>query len=73
MRRHEFDALSFIFGLLFVGSGLVLLGGDAAQAGLAVPWAGPLIAIGLGIGIVIAVRPRADLTTPAEPPTDTPG
>lgn len=72
MQRHGFDALSFVFGLLFAGAGLVLLGGRALDAGLALPWAGPLIAMGLGIGIVLAVRPHSepvasDPTTPDAP------
>ena len=59
MRRHDFDALSFIFGLLFVVAGLALLGGGATHDGLAIPWAGPAVAIGLAVLIVIAARPRA--------------
>ena len=58
MRRHEFDALSFLFGLLFAGIGLVLLGGGAIREGLALPWAGPLAAIGLAILVLVAARPR---------------
>lgn len=60
MRRHGFDALSFLFGLLFTAAGLVLLGGRAVDAGVALPWAGPVIAITLGVGIVLAVRPRSE-------------
>lgn len=59
MRRHDFDGLSFVFGLVFAGAGLVLLGGGAIRDGLALPWAGPALAIGVAILIVIAVRPRA--------------
>ena len=73
MQRHGFDALSFVFGLLFAGAGLVLLGGRALDAGLALPWAGPLTAIGLGIGIVLAVRPRSEpavSVASAPPPPD---
>ena len=58
MRRHDFDALSFLFGLLFAGAGLVLLGGSAIREGLALPWAGPLVAIGLAILVLMAARPR---------------
>ncbi len=58
MRRHGFDALSFLLGLLFAGAGLVLLGGGATHDGLGASWVGPLIAVGLAVVIVIAARPR---------------
>ncbi len=58
MRRHDLDPLSLLFGLAFAAAGLVLLGGGAVHAGLGFPWAGPLIAIGLAVVIVIAARPR---------------
>ncbi len=70
MRRHDFDALSFLFGLLFAGAGLVLLGGSAIQEGLALPWTGPLVAIGLAILVLIAARPRSDPTEPDDPAAD---
>ena len=66
MRRHDFDALSFVFGLAFAGVGLVLLGGWATRGGLAFPWTGPAVAIGIAILIVIAVRPRAESTAAAD-------
>ena len=72
MKSHGFDALSLVFGLLFAGAGLVLLGGRALDAGLALPWAGPLTAIGLGIGIVLAVRPRKDPVASDAPSPDVP-
>ncbi len=59
MRRHDFDLMSFVFGLLFAAVALVLLGGGSAGDGLALPWAGPLVAVGIGIVIVLAARPRA--------------
>ena len=63
MRRHEFDALSFVFGLAFAGVGLVLLGGDGLiPGGLALAWTGPVVAIGLAVLIVIAARPRVAST-----------
>jgi hypothetical protein len=58
MRRHDFDALSFTFGLFFAVAGLVLLGGSASRDGLGFSWAGPIVAIGLAILVVIAARPR---------------
>jgi divalent metal cation (Fe/Co/Zn/Cd) transporter len=59
VRRHDFDLLSFLFGLLFAAVALVLLGGGTVGDGLALPWAGPLVAVGIGIVIVLAARPRA--------------
>ncbi|MBI2762584.1 MAG: hypothetical protein HYX54_02340 [Chloroflexi bacterium] len=72
MRRHDFDALSFISGLLFAGAGLVLLGGGAALDGLTLPWAGPIVAIGVAALIVIAAHPRAVSTATDEAPADPP-
>jgi hypothetical protein len=66
MRRHDFDALSFVFGLASACVGLVLLGGGAPRGGLALPWTGPAVAIGVAILIVIAVRPRAESTAAAD-------
>lgn len=60
MRRHDFDLLSFFFGLLFSGVGLVLLGGSLARDSVSLAWVGPVVAIGLGILVVIAARPRGD-------------
>ena len=64
MRSHDFDPLSFTFGLLFAAAGLVLLGGGLVPHSLDIPWVGPVIAIGVGVLIVIAARPRG------EPPRD---
>jgi hypothetical protein len=70
MRRHDFDALSFFFGLLFVGSGLLLLGGSAARQCLALPWTGPLVAVGLAVLIVLAARPRGERAPADDVPED---
>lgn len=72
MRKHAFDGLSFVFGLLFTAAGLVFLGGRALEAGFALPWAGPVIAIGLGIGILLAVRPRQESVASEDPAPDVP-
>jgi hypothetical protein len=59
MQRHSLDALSLIFGLLFVAAGLLLLsGGPALSQNLPMEWVGPLVAIGLGAIILLAARPE---------------
>lgn len=65
MRRHHLDLLSLLFGLLFAGVGLVLLGGSPARGSVSLAWVGPVVAIGLGVLVVVAARPRAD-TPPDE-------
>ncbi len=60
MGRHDFDSLSFVFGLLFAGIGIALMAGITIPNGLVVPWLGPSVAIGLGILILIAARPRRE-------------
>jgi hypothetical protein len=56
MDRHAFDPISFLFGAVYVAVGLVLLTGDAEA--LPLEWVGPAVAVGLGLLIVFAVRPR---------------
>jgi hypothetical protein len=59
MQRHSLDALSLVFGLLFVAAGLLLLsGGPALSQKLPMEWVGPLVAIGLGTIILLAARPE---------------
>lgn len=60
MRRHAFDGLSLAFGLLFTAVGLVLLGGDPAHGAISLPWAGPIVAIGVGLLVIVAARPRRE-------------
>jgi hypothetical protein len=59
MRRHSLDALSLVFGLLFVAAGLLLLsGGPTLGHNLPMEWVGPLVAIGLGAVLFLAARPE---------------
>lgn len=58
MERHDVDPLSLIFGLLFTIVGLMLLTGDPTRGTVGLGWAGPALAIGLGLLVVLAVRPR---------------
>lgn len=56
MNQHRFDALSFIFGSIFVVAGLLLLTGGIE--GLQMQWVGPVVAVLLGLVILYAARPR---------------
>jgi hypothetical protein len=56
MHRHPFDALSFLAGAFYLGLGLLLLTGGAGS--LSMEWAGPILAVGIGLVIVFAARPR---------------
>ena len=72
MTRHPVDLLSFVFGVLLLGVGLLLLSGDIGQVPL--EWAGPAVAIGLGVLILGAARPSRSAPPPtAEPKAQIPG
>lgn len=58
MKRHPVDLLSFGAGLLVLATGLLLLTGSLDS--LRLEWAGPIVAIGVGVLIVVAARRRAD-------------
>jgi cytochrome c-type biogenesis protein CcmH/NrfF len=61
MQRHRLDALSLVFGLLFVAAGLLLLsGGPTLGHNLPMEWVGPLVAIGLGAVLFLAARPQRE-------------
>ncbi len=58
MQRHDVDLVSLTFGLLFTVAGLVLLSGDPTRGTVWLGWAGPAVAIGLGVLVLVAVWPR---------------
>ena len=66
MARHPVDLLSFGAGLLVLALGLLLLTGGLD--GLRLEWAGPVVAIGLGVLIVLGARPRTEEAS--DPTTD---
>lgn len=71
MQRHDVDLVSLIFGLLFTVAGLMLLTGDPTRGTVWLGWAGPAVAIGLGVLILVAVRPRrAAPDIDAAPPSE---
>lgn len=67
MRRHDLDVLSFVFGLLFAAVGLALLSGDPARGTVSLPWAGPVVAIGIGLLVVLGARPRREKVIEHQP------
>jgi peptidoglycan/LPS O-acetylase OafA/YrhL len=54
--RHSADLLSLLAGLAVLALGLVLLSGGVGD--LPMEWVGPAVAIGIGVLILIAARPR---------------
>ena len=69
MQRHRLDALSLVFGLLFMAAGLLLLsGGPALGHNLPMEWVGPLVAIGLGAILFLAARPERKKPDPGDDP-----
>jgi TRAP-type C4-dicarboxylate transport system permease small subunit len=56
MARHPVDLLSFVSGVLVLGFGLLLLSGGVDSVPM--EWAGPAVAIGLGMFILVAARPQ---------------
>lgn len=60
MRRHDVDGLSLAFGLVFIAVGLVFLSGDPVHGTISLAWAGPIVAIGVGLLVVLAARPRRE-------------
>jgi hypothetical protein len=56
MERHPADVFSLLAGLMTLGLGLLLLSGGLDDVPM--EWVGPTVAIGIGIMIVVAARPR---------------
>ena len=56
MERHPVDLLSLVTGSTVLGLGLLLLSGGLSSSRM--EWAGPAVAIGLGVVILAAALPR---------------
>jgi hypothetical protein len=57
MQRHDFDPISFIFGLLFAGSGILFLIGRFDLFNRA-RWLWPALLVLLGIAVLVGARGR---------------
>jgi hypothetical protein len=65
--RHPADLLSLVTGLAVLGLGLLLLSGGIGDVPM--EWAGPTVANGLGVIILLSARPNRapdDGDTPME-------
>lgn len=67
MKRHSFDLVSFLFGILFVGMGLTGAFADEDVTFLQVRWLWPVLLITAGLAVV-AFTLRRDDRGPEEPP-----
>ncbi len=56
MKRHEFDPISAVFGLLFVILGLRFLTGEVTLAELDFNWLWPVAAVALGLALLFTAR-----------------
>lgn len=68
MARHPVDLLSLLSGSLVLGLGLLLLSGGLSA--LPMSWAGPAVAIGLGVVILVAARPERRPSKDESAPND---
>jgi cytochrome c-type biogenesis protein CcmH/NrfF len=60
MQRHDADPVSLVFGSLFTIAGLMLLNGDPTRGTVWLGWVGPAVAVGVGLLVALAVRPRRE-------------
>jgi hypothetical protein len=52
MKRHEFDPVSFVFGLVFVGIGLTAALADEDVTFLEARWVWPALLVAAGLGVL---------------------
>ena len=56
MKRHRFDPLSGIFGLLYTALGIRLLIGSPGFPDLDFNWIWPVAAVAIGIALIFSTR-----------------
>ena len=59
MRKHSFDATSFVLGLLISGVALIYLTAEVTDRTVDGAWVFPVVLIGLGLAAVLAGLTRA--------------
>jgi hypothetical protein len=69
MKLHRFDAVSFVFGAIFVTIGLLVMLGESST--LLSAWLVPAVAIGLGLLLLVAAwQGSRSPAQPAEPTSE---
>lgn len=58
MKRHDFDSLAFVFGLLFLGFGIPLLFSDSGLKALEGRWVFPAFLIIAGAIVLSTARKK---------------
>lgn len=59
MQRHEFDAVSFLAGLCFIATALLVLIGDVTLFDVGWAWLWPTVVVVIGVaGLASAIRRR---------------
>ncbi len=79
MRRHVFDPVSFVFGMVFATIGLAFLTGRVDLGDLHLGWIWPVPLIALGLALLLTAHRRdarpdapAVASPPPAEPEDTP-
>ena len=68
MRRHRFEGVAFVFGVLFTGGGLWFLQGDVDVWHLDWSWLWPALLVLSGVMVLLSLRPDAPRTDPRTDP-----
>ena len=58
MRRHQFDPISFVFGVMFTVVGLAFLSGRVDLGDLHLRWLWPVPLIVVGLALLVSTRKR---------------
>jgi hypothetical protein len=71
MKRHDFDPISLVAGVLFTGLGIASLTGSVRYEDLDLSWVWPLTIAALGLALLIGAVERGSREAPeSEAPTE---